>query len=122
MDIDQRWRRSRPTSPELGTSVRLPSGTRLVAEGAPGREFFVIERGHVAVHRRGAALALLGPGDHFGEIALLDPRTRRTASVTAAADVQVRVFDRREFASLLRRDPARANEILRHAVERLLAA
>jgi CRP-like cAMP-binding protein len=122
MDLDRPWRRPRPIGPELGTPVRLPTGTRLVAEGAPGREFFVVERGHVAVHRRGDAVALLGPGDHFGEIALLDRRSRRTASVTAADDVQVRVFDRREFASLLAQDPARANEILLHAVERLLAA
>jgi CRP/FNR family cyclic AMP-dependent transcriptional regulator len=122
MDIDRPWRRQQTLQPDLGTSVRLPAGTRLVTEGTPGAEFFVVEHGHAAVHRRGYDIAVLGPGDHFGEIALLEPRTPRTASVTAAEDLQVQVYDRREFATLLDRDPIAAVGILRHAVERLLAA
>ncbi len=122
MDIDHPWRRHRSAVVELGTSLFVPPGTRLTVEGARGAEFFVIRSGHAVVHRGGRQVAVLGPGDHFGEIALIDPATRRTATVTAEGDLQVQVFDRREFASLLDRDAVLARRILRDAVERLLVA
>jgi CRP-like cAMP-binding protein len=122
MDIERPWRRHPSVDAGLGTSVDLCPGTRLTAEGAPGSEFFIVHAGHVAVQRQGREVAVLGPGDHFGEIALLHPRARRTATVVAADDLRVQVFDRREFSTLLDRDPAFGGRILRHAVERLLSA
>ncbi len=122
MDIQHPWRRQRPADAGLGTSLPVCPGTRLTAEGAPGSEFFIIQSGSVAVQRHGLEVAVLGPGDHFGEIAMLDPRTRRTASVVAKDDVRVTVYNRREFSTLLDRDPAFGGQVLRHAVERLLAA
>ena len=122
MDINHPWRRRRPADAGLGTSLPIRPGTRLTAEGATGSEFFIIDAGHVAVQRLGIEVAVLGPGDHFGEIVMLDPRSRRTATVVAADDLRVKVFDRREFGTLLDRDPAFADQIRRNAVERLQAA
>ncbi len=121
MDIDHPWRR-RPADVGLGTSLPIRPGTRLTAEGATGSEFFIIDAGHVAVQRLGIEVAVLGPGDSFGEIVMLDPRARRTATVVAADDVRVKVFNRREFGTLLSRDPAFAERIRRDAAERLRAA
>ena len=60
-------------------------GQSLVSEGAAGYVFFVIEEGTAAVERDGEFLRELGPGDHFGEIAILDGG-RRTATVVATSD------------------------------------
>ena len=122
MDIDHPWRRRRPADAGLGTSLPIRPGTRLTAEGAIGSEFFIIDAGHVAVQRLGVEVAVLGPGDSFGEIVMLDPRARRTATVLAADDLRVKVFNRREFGTLLSRDPAFAERIRRDASERRRAA
>ncbi|HUS62219.1 MAG TPA: cyclic nucleotide-binding domain-containing protein, partial [Acidimicrobiales bacterium] len=55
-------------------------------EGAGGAAFFVIESGEAEVTVHGQHRATLGPGDHFGEIALLDEGAR-TATVTATKDL-----------------------------------
>ncbi len=122
MDNFQPWRRRRPADAGLGTSLPIRPGTRLTAEGSTGSEFFIIHTGHVAVRRLGIEVAVLGPGDHFGEIVMLDPRTRRTATVVAADDLRVKVFNRREFGTLLGRDPVFAERIRRDAMQRLQAA
>ncbi len=66
-------RRSRTMTPNLGTGIRIAPGSVLTVEGAKGHEFFVVERGQAGVSRNGQPVAVLGPGDHFGEIALLTP-------------------------------------------------
>ncbi|QNM99012.1 cyclic nucleotide-binding domain-containing protein [Chitinimonas koreensis] len=78
------------------------AGERLLREGEPGRELYVLLSGEVAVRRFGGVaeheLARLGPGDTFGELALIDFGDR-SASVVALTDVRVLVFER---ASLFR--------------------
>ena len=113
MDIDLLWRRRRPPEQGLGVSLHIDAGTRLTVEGTHGCEFFIIEAGRAVVRRHDREVALLGEGDHFGEIALLEPRTPRTASVVAVEGIQVHVFDRREFGTLLDRDPAMAERVHR---------
>src|SRR5262245_57168228 len=63
-------------------------GQSLVSEGAPGYVFFVIEEGTAAVEREGELLGELGPGDHFGEIAIVDGG-KRTATVLATSDMKI---------------------------------
>jgi CRP/FNR family cyclic AMP-dependent transcriptional regulator len=62
------------------------AGETVVMEGADGAAFFLIESGEARVAVRGAERASLGPGDHFGEIALIDEGVR-SATITAASDL-----------------------------------
>ncbi|MGZ4333077.1 MAG: cyclic nucleotide-binding domain-containing protein [Gaiellaceae bacterium] len=74
----------RNLSSEL-TERRFTEGTELTAEGAGGAGFFVIESGTAKVTVDGEDRRTLGPGDYFGEIALIDGGTR-TATITATSD------------------------------------
>jgi CRP-like cAMP-binding protein len=74
-------------------------GVRLVGEGAPGYTFFVLIEGSAAVTSEGEALGSLGPGDFFGEIAILGDG-RRTATVTSTSPVRLLVLFGTEFRQL----------------------
>jgi CRP/FNR family transcriptional regulator, cyclic AMP receptor protein len=64
----------------------FPQGEVIIREGTGGAAFYVIESGEVTVTIGGDFRATLGPGDYFGEIALLDEGAR-IATVTATTDV-----------------------------------
>lgn len=78
------------------TRHSLPAGSAIVREGDPGDRFYVIEIGRVRVSRGTTELRTLGPGDGFGEIALIR-RVARTATVTAATDVELLGLERDAF-------------------------
>ena len=65
---------------------RFAAGDTVVKEGTDGAAFFLIESGEADVSVQGVERAGLGPGDHFGEIALIDEGVR-SATITAATDV-----------------------------------
>jgi CRP/FNR family cyclic AMP-dependent transcriptional regulator len=96
----------------LMTPVEVESGRVLVRQGQIGREFFVIVRGTARVERDGRLVNTLGPGDWFGEIALLDS-ARRAATVTATTDMQLEVLSRSEFTDLLDSTPEVTRKLLR---------
>jgi CRP-like cAMP-binding protein len=75
------------------------AGVQLAGEGATGYSFFVIGDGGVAVTRSGVQLVVLGPGDFFGEIALLGS-LRRTATVTTTQRSRILVLFGNDFARL----------------------
>src|SRR5215218_7822688 len=81
------------------------AGKELATEGEFGHEFFVIENGTADVIRGGEKIRELGPGDFFGEIALLE-EDRRTATVKATSDMTVIVMTRADFRALDRAEPA----------------
>jgi CRP/FNR family cyclic AMP-dependent transcriptional regulator len=112
-------RRDRAALDRLTDVVDVPAGQRLIAQGDRPLEFFVIEEGAAEVSRDDQPLAELGPGDFFGEIALLQGGTR-TASVIAATEMRLRVVHRREFARLLDAVPALKQRV-HAAIERRLA-
>jgi MFS family permease len=87
--------------------VEVAAGGIVIAEGDPGDRFYVIEAGTVAVSKAGAALATLGPGDFFGEIALLRD-VPRTATVTAEGPCALRALDRSHFLAAVTGSPAGA--------------
>jgi len=62
------------------------AGETVVKEGADGAAFFLIVSGEATVDVRASERASLGPGDHFGEIALIDEDVR-SATITAATDL-----------------------------------
>lgn len=65
---------------------RFAAGETIVKEGADAAAFFLIESGEAAVSVRGSERRSLGPGDHFGEIALIDEGVR-SATITATTDL-----------------------------------
>jgi CRP/FNR family transcriptional regulator, cyclic AMP receptor protein len=77
-------------------------GTHLVREGERGDELLVILEGTVDVRHERDVLATLHAGDHLGEVALLDPRARHTASVVATTPVTVAYLGRHEFDLMIR--------------------
>lgn len=74
----------------------VPAGGVVVQQGAIGTRFYVIASGHVRVDIDGADIRELGPGDWFGEIALLRD-VPRTATVTALSGVELWGVDRESF-------------------------
>ena len=67
------------------TERRFSAGQELTAERAGAAWFFVNESGEAKVTIDGVERRTLGPGDHYGEIALIDGGLR-TATITASAD------------------------------------
>jgi CRP-like cAMP-binding protein len=65
---------------------RFPEGSAVTTEGSTGAGFFVIAEGNAEVMVGDEHRATLGPGDHFGEIALIDDGVR-SASIVAATDL-----------------------------------
>jgi CRP/FNR family transcriptional regulator, cyclic AMP receptor protein len=66
---------------------QFSAGDTVAAEGAGGIGFFVIAEGTASVDVHGEERGQLGPGDYFGEIALIDDQARRTATITAETDM-----------------------------------
>jgi CRP-like cAMP-binding protein len=95
--------------------VQVPVQKHLVEEGDLGYEFFVIQEGRAEVRRGDEVIAELGPGDFFGEIALLEEH-RRNASVVAAEPLSAIVMSRRDFSEMQAEMPSVAAQI-RQAVE-----
>lgn len=83
----------------------VPEGKSLAREGDFGHEFFVIVDGTAEVVRGDARLAELGPGDFFGEMALVGEE-RRMATVTAKSPMRVLVMTRESFRAIDRTMPA----------------
>ncbi len=76
--------------------IATKPGALIVREGEPGTRFYVIEDGEVEVNRGGRPVATLGPGDYFGEIALLR-RVPRTATVVAKTPLTLVALEREDF-------------------------
>jgi CRP-like cAMP-binding protein len=89
---------------ELGERS-FAAGSALATQGKHGIAFFVITDGEAEVSVDGTAVQRLGPGDHFGEIALI-ARSPRSASVTALTDMRCLVLSEWKFRDLVQRDPA----------------
>jgi CRP-like cAMP-binding protein len=87
-------------------------GETIAEEGRHGVGFFVIESGTAKVTVRGEERRTLGPGSHFGELALIDDGNR-TATVTADTDVKAHVLVAWEFRPLVKEEPELAWGLLR---------
>ncbi len=89
-------------------------GDRLTSEGASGYVFFVIEEGTAEARIDDDRVGRLGPGDFFGEVALLGDSGRRMAAVVATSPMRLGVM----FGTEFRRMEAELPEV----VERLRSA
>ncbi|SME88853.1 sodium/proton antiporter, CPA1 family [Tistlia consotensis] len=104
---------------ELGQMLRARlayPGERIVARGATGRSMYFIASGAVEVHLDDRSV-LLGPGEFFGELALLT-RQPRNADVVASGYCHLLELEARDFRRLMRRHPGLRQQIERIASER----
>jgi CRP/FNR family transcriptional regulator, cyclic AMP receptor protein len=100
---------------------RFPEGGVVLEEGASGTSFFVIGEGNATVSVRGELIATLGPGDYFGEMAVVDEGVR-SASVTAATDLRSYFLTPWDFRPLVEEHPQLAWALLQNLARRLRAA
>jgi CRP/FNR family transcriptional regulator, cyclic AMP receptor protein len=103
---------------KVSEDMEVDEGKVLTREGQSGSEFFVIVDGEVSVTKNGQEIRTLGPGDFFGEIALLED-TPRTATVVAKAPLRFFVLTRRSFRSLLAHQPELEQKVLAALEERV---
>ncbi len=104
-----------------GVEQEYPAGALLCRQGKPGDEFFVILEGRGDVIRDGKKVRTLGPGDYFGEVALLGPpigKAMRTATVTATTPMRCFTLGKNEFRSVIYEENI-AVSLLHGLVERL---
>ena len=97
-----------------------PAGAVLVREGEHRRELFVVTAGTATATRDGHELGTMGPGEYFGEIALL-AGGERTATVTATTDVSLMMLAPAPFMRVLETEPKVLEAIMHTLGERLRA-
>jgi CRP-like cAMP-binding protein len=96
-------------------------GQVLALPNDPGSGMFVIEEGTVAVELRSGSIEL-GPGDFFGELALLVENGARVARVRATSPVRCISIPREDFLALVETEPSFALALLRELARRLAEA
>ena len=104
----------------IGTAVNIPEGWAIMMESTPADSAYVVLDGSVEIRRHGSVVAHLGPGDVFGEIALVNHRLRN-ASAVAASPIRALRLGEDAIAALLERDQTFA-DILRSIAEDRLSA
>ena len=106
---------------EVGASLRerkFSQGEDVLTEGRAGVGFFVIVNGEATVTVRGENRARLGPGDYFGEIALITG-SERTATVTAEADMTCLALTAWEFRPIVEQNGTVAWKLLSALAKKL---
>jgi pyruvate,water dikinase len=100
---------------------RFANGETVIMEGSGGAAFFIIDSGQATVTSKGVELATLGPGDYFGEVALIDGGPR-SATVTAATDLVCYGLTYWEFRPLVERNGTIGWKLLQALAKQLRAA
>jgi CRP/FNR family cyclic AMP-dependent transcriptional regulator len=101
--------------------VTFRPGQEVTTEGGSGVGFFIIEEGEARVTVHGEERGRLGPGDYFGEIALIG-RTDRTATITAESALRCLGMTSWEFRPLVESNGAIAWKLLEAMARRLAQA
>ena len=96
------------------------AGDEVIREGEPGFDFFVIAEGEADVRRAGRKVSSMGPGEFFGEIALVAD-VPRTATIVARTDLVLLTITDLDFRDLVMDQPSIARNVLRSLGERIAA-
>jgi CRP-like cAMP-binding protein len=103
----------------------IPKGTVLFYEGDPGQEMYIIQAGKVRISKRvrnvEKTLVILGKGEFFGEMAILNNRPR-SATATVVEDCKILIFDRETFETMIRNNAEVAIRIIKKLAARLQEA
>jgi CRP/FNR family transcriptional regulator, cyclic AMP receptor protein len=103
----------------------FPKGTILFREGDTGREMFVVQSGKIAISKRvrdvEKLLATLGPGEFFGEMAVISNKPR-TAEATVAETARCLVIDPKTFEAMVRGNAEIAIRMIKKLADRLQEA
>jgi cAMP-dependent protein kinase regulator len=110
---------SRRQLADLADELTAEAGEVVMREGDPGYEFMMLEQGNADVIQGGVRINALGPGDCFGEIAVLSDGHPRSASVVATSDIRGIVLTAHFMRELRQRLPAVGERIDRVAAERI---
>jgi serine/threonine protein phosphatase PrpC len=89
----------------------FPAGALVITEGEKGDELFIVLSGTVQISRGEAVLTKLGPGEHFGEMALIRS-VPRSATAHADGDCELIVIRRTDFFEILRKEHELAVKLL----------
>jgi CRP-like cAMP-binding protein len=100
---------------------QFAEGAEITTEGVGGLNFFVVESGDATVTVGGDQVGTLGPGDSFGEVALVD-KAARAATITATTTVRAWALPVWSFRSFVETRPDVAWKLLEILAERLRAA
>ena len=103
---------------QLADEIEVGLDQILTEQGKIGHEFFFVLEGHLVVLDGHRPIANLGPGDFFGEIALIES-VPRTATVRAEGITRLLVIGHREFRSLMDEFPTVRHAVLDALAERL---
>ena len=99
---------------------RVPAGARLATQGEmSGVAFFVIAEGDAAVIVDGTRVATIGPGDHFGELAMISEGAR-TATVEALTPMRCHTIQFWHFRAFAKKNPDMTWKLLQHVAGILL--
>jgi MFS family permease len=99
--------------------MHVRAGADVIREGESGDQFFIIGAGQAAVLIKGRAIRTIGPGEGFGEIALLND-VPRTATIRAITELDLYVLDRAPFLEAVTGQP-RSRQVAQERVEEMLA-
>lgn len=97
---------------------RFSAGQQITAAGAPGAEMYYIKSGEVEISLNGKSLNIVGAGEIFGEMALIDAK-QRYADAVAKTDCEVIGIDEKRFSFLVQEHPYFALNVMRVLAERL---
>ncbi len=103
----------------------FPKGTVLFNEGEPGKDMFVLQSGKISISKKvrdvEKVLAVLGPGEFFGEMAIISNKPRN-ATATVTEDAKLLVIDPKTFEAMIRGNSEIAVRMIKKLAERLSEA
>lgn len=105
----------------LGTAIDVAEGTVLTKKGKRGHEFFLVLDGVASCRVGRREVRRFGPGQYFGELALLYGGVR-SADVVATSEMRLLVLNAREFKTMLTATPYVGVKMLANLAERLSEA